>query len=171
MPGKTTMLLALLNVLHNAATQNHYELMLGGAMSTVRAQRAQRDAQAGSMESILQCHKNVHAAGASADLSQLRGGRILVCAHSNTAVDELLCRLLRGGFDDTHGRSYMPDVVRLGANASHDVGPCTLDTRIAERFASLRKHGATGSELSARRQDAQFQLHRHEGLRHQYASI
>eukprot|EP00878_Enallax_costatus_P044800 GHUV01053549.1.p1 GENE.GHUV01053549.1~~GHUV01053549.1.p1 ORF type:complete len:139 (+),score=28.74 GHUV01053549.1:398-814(+) len=41
--------------------------------------------------------------------------RILVCAPSNAAIDELLERILRGTFRDVHGNIYRPDVVRLGS--------------------------------------------------------
>lgn len=40
--------------------------------------------------------------------------RILVCAPSNAATDELLERLLKSGFRDGSGRPYRPDVVRVG---------------------------------------------------------
>eukprot|EP00879_Flechtneria_rotunda_P011055 GHRR01011551.1.p1 GENE.GHRR01011551.1~~GHRR01011551.1.p1 ORF type:complete len:847 (+),score=311.53 GHRR01011551.1:365-2905(+) len=41
--------------------------------------------------------------------------RILVCAPSNAAIDELLERILRGTFRDVNGQVYRPDVVRLGS--------------------------------------------------------
>ena len=41
--------------------------------------------------------------------------RILVCAPSNAAIDELLHRILRGSFRDAGGASYRPDVVRVGS--------------------------------------------------------
>ena len=40
--------------------------------------------------------------------------RILVCAPSNAATDELLERLLREGFVDGDARGYRPDVLRVG---------------------------------------------------------
>lgn len=45
--------------------------------------------------------------------------RILVCAPSNAATDELLDRLLRDKFVDADARPYMPRVIRVGSeNAS-----------------------------------------------------
>ena len=42
--------------------------------------------------------------------------RILVCAHSNAAADELLQRVMDVGFCDGRGRIYRPDVVRIGSD-------------------------------------------------------
>ena len=42
--------------------------------------------------------------------------RILVCAHSNAAADELLMRVKHGGFIDGEGQRYFPDVVRIGSD-------------------------------------------------------
>ena len=50
----------------------------------------------------------------------VRKGKILVCAHSNAAVDELLGRMLSGraSFVDEFGRPYTPSIVRLGSGAT-----------------------------------------------------
>ena len=40
--------------------------------------------------------------------------RILVCAHSYAAVDELLKRCKQQEFTDGMGRKYRPDVMRRG---------------------------------------------------------
>ncbi|KAK9811177.1 hypothetical protein WJX73_008484 [Symbiochloris irregularis] len=42
--------------------------------------------------------------------------RILVCAHSNAAADELLQRVKNQGFMDGEGRRYRPAVVRIGSD-------------------------------------------------------
>jgi len=41
--------------------------------------------------------------------------RILVCAPSNAAADELLQRVMNDGFADGAGHIYRPSVVRIGA--------------------------------------------------------
>ena len=46
--------------------------------------------------------------------------RILVCAPSNAATDELLERLLKDGFVDLNGNPYKPSVLRIGSEASKD---------------------------------------------------
>lgn len=44
--------------------------------------------------------------------------RILVCAPSNAATDELLKRVLEARFVDVHGRPYKPRVVRIGSETA-----------------------------------------------------
>lgn len=44
--------------------------------------------------------------------------RILVCAPSNAATDELLKRVLDSRFVDVHGRPYSPRVVRIGSESA-----------------------------------------------------
>ena len=61
----------------------------------------------------------------------MRKGKILVCAHSNAAVDELLGRMLSGraSFVDEFGRQYTPSIVRLGSGSTESVAPVTLEAR------------------------------------------
>jgi AAA domain len=44
--------------------------------------------------------------------------RILVCAPSNAATDELLKRVIDSKFVDVHGRPYSPRVVRIGSETA-----------------------------------------------------
>ena len=44
--------------------------------------------------------------------------RILVCAPSNAATDELLNRVLERRFVDVHGARYTPHVVRVGSESA-----------------------------------------------------
>ena len=43
--------------------------------------------------------------------------RILICAPSNAAADELLQRVMDDRFADGDGRMYSPNVIRIGAAA------------------------------------------------------
>ena len=45
----------------------------------------------------------------------VRKPRILVCAPSNAAADELLQRVMNDGFADGNGHVYRPSVVRIGS--------------------------------------------------------
>ncbi|KAL3917710.1 MAG: hypothetical protein SGPRY_006298 [Prymnesium sp.] len=83
--------------------------------------------------------------------TQTRQGRILVCTHSNAAVDELLGRLLqeRPAFVDEFGRKYFPDVVRLGRHSSDAVAVCSLDKRsesFFDRITALLRAGKTAAQ-------------------------
>mmetsp|Transcript_23792 Transcript_23792/g.57349 ORF Transcript_23792/g.57349 Transcript_23792/m.57349 type:complete len:1048 (-) Transcript_23792:1026-4169(-) len=133
--GKSTLLLALLNVLHNAANQDYYDQVLQVSMSQALASSASHNvqrAQGGRVDLLAQL---THQIGQTAALGQpnfttnARKGRILVCAHSNAAVDELLCRMLKPehGFIDEYGGSYCPIVIRIGSNSSTEIAMCTVD--------------------------------------------
>lgn len=55
------------------------------------------------------------------DLGALKP-RILVCAPSNAAIDELLERILRDGFRAREGNSYRPSVCRVGSDEALNEG-------------------------------------------------
>lgn len=72
------------------------------------------------------------------DLAYAPKPRILVCAPSNAAIDELLERILRSGFKDTNARTYYPNVVRVGPEEalSEDVKQVRVET-LAKRFLDM----------------------------------
>ena len=43
--------------------------------------------------------------------------RILICAPSNAAADELLQRVMDDKFADADGQMYCPNVIRIGASS------------------------------------------------------
>jgi len=47
-----------------------------------------------------------------------RLARVLICAPSNAAVDEIALRIKRGGLINEHGERFEPSIVRLGAASS-----------------------------------------------------
>lgn len=59
-----------------------------------------------------------------------RKPRILVCAPSNAAADELLQRVMNDGFADGNGHVYRPSVVRIGRSV---VIPCTCPKTTPKR--------------------------------------
>lgn len=61
--------------------------------------------------------------------------RLLVCAPSNGAVDELLSRLLSNGIVDAYGKTSKPKMVRLGKpldGSPPSIDSLTLDTQIED---------------------------------------
>lgn len=44
--------------------------------------------------------------------------RVLVCAHSNVAIDEILGRLMELGFVDSTGEKFSPRIVRIGSESA-----------------------------------------------------
>ena len=63
-----------------------------------------------------------------------RRSKILVCAPSNSAVDEIVRRILRKELLDEHGKSYKPSIVRVGGNFRKDVANVSLERLIEERI-------------------------------------
>ncbi|XP_020234530.1 probable helicase MAGATAMA 3 isoform X1 [Cajanus cajan] len=53
--------------------------------------------------------------------------RVLVCAPSNSALDEIVLRVLNGGVHDENDRAYCPKVVRIGLKAHHSIKAVSLD--------------------------------------------
>lgn len=70
--------------------------------------------------------------------------RILVCAPSNAAADELLQRVMNAGFIDGNGNVYRPSVVRVGTphtlapqSCQHIAGP---DHSLSKLKSSAQPH-------------------------------
>lgn len=62
--------------------------------------------------------------------------RILCCAPSNAACDEMI-RRLRLGIPDYHGKKrFIPKLVRLGTSCHEDVKDVTLEALVDEQFLS-----------------------------------
>eukprot|EP00803_Ostreobium_quekettii_P007947 evm.model.scf_520.6 EVM.evm.TU.scf_520.6 scf_520:61854-71225(+) len=70
-----------------------------------------------------------------------RKGRVLICAPSNSALDELICRIITIGLMDKNGKSYTPNVVRVGVNAHHSVKSVELDTLVNQKLAKAERSG------------------------------
>jgi senataxin len=56
---------------------------------------------------------------------------VLVCAPSNSALDEIVLRLLHTGLRDENGLMYTPSIVRVGLNAHHSVQSVTMDNLVS----------------------------------------
>ena len=89
--GKTHCIWGILNVIHLLCYQRYYEKMLKAY------------------------DPKTYDYGAALKAPSLKP-RILICAPSNAAVDEIMFRILKSKFRDGHGRIYAPGVVRVGAS-------------------------------------------------------
>ncbi|KAJ4847368.1 putative helicase MAGATAMA 3 [Turnera subulata] len=80
--------------------------------------------------------------------------RVLVCAPSNSALDEIIFRLLKTGVHDENVHSYNPKIVRIGLKAHHSVQSVCMDYLVkqkqSESAAGKQKHGASGDIDSIR---------------------
>lgn len=80
-----------------------------------------------------------------------RRTRALVCAPSNSALDEIVMRLLGVGLRGADGAMYKPTVVRVGVHVHHSVAHVSLDKLVDDRLAaSVNKVRAVGPCMTTR---------------------
>ncbi|KAK7319360.1 hypothetical protein RJT34_04080 [Clitoria ternatea] len=65
--------------------------------------------------------------------------RVLVCAPSNSALDEIVLRVFNGGVHDENDRSYCPKIVRIGLKAHHSIKAVSLDELLKQARGSANK--------------------------------
>ncbi|XP_058780353.1 uncharacterized protein LOC131653997 isoform X3 [Vicia villosa] len=86
--------------------------------------------------------------GQSSSKSSENGARrrILICAQSNAAVDELVSRISSPGLYGSNGKMYKPYLVRVGnAKTVHQNSlPFFIDTLVDQRIAEDRMHSKDG---------------------------
>ncbi|XP_073285730.1 probable helicase MAGATAMA 3 [Primulina huaijiensis] len=63
--------------------------------------------------------------------------RVLVCAPSNSALDEIVLRLLNTGIHDESDRAYSPKIVRIGLKPHHSVHAVSMDYLVEQKLASM----------------------------------
>ncbi|KAI3770289.1 hypothetical protein L6452_01416 [Arctium lappa] len=79
--------------------------------------------------------------------------RVLVCAPSNSALDEIVLRLLSTGIRDENDRAYTPKIVRIGLKAHHSVQAVSMDYLVEQKLAGMdfqtadkQKHGGAARD-------------------------
>lgn len=129
--GKTRTLIALLNVIHMTQYQKYYEGLLASLdevhnsvtkkrTDTKQLSSAEKLGEGSLLESMMSA-MNRTMTTAMADTkpaalaSRTRRPRLLICAPSNSAVDEVVTRLMKWRFYDGRGRDYCPELARIGA--------------------------------------------------------
>lgn len=129
--GKTRTLIALLNVIHMTQYQKYYEGLLASlddvhkSVTKKRPDMKQlspidRNGEGSLLQSMMSAmNRTMETALVDAKpatlTSRIRRPRLLVCAPSNSAVDEVVTRLMTWRFYDGRGRSYCPELARIGA--------------------------------------------------------
>ncbi|KAF8026353.1 hypothetical protein BT93_F2981 [Corymbia citriodora subsp. variegata] len=61
--------------------------------------------------------------------------RVLVCAPSNSALDEIVLRILNAGIRDEDDRVYNPKIVRIGLKAHHSVQSVSIDRLVQQKHS------------------------------------
>jgi len=110
--GKTTTLVALLNALHLRQMNQYNErvrkiIIDSSTISTGKRKMALAEAAKGKP-------------------------RILVCAPSNNAIDNVIQKITQGGFIDGPGNRYNPAIIRIGSGQSATVNDVSLETMVRD---------------------------------------
>ncbi|KAL3787772.1 hypothetical protein HJC23_009823 [Cyclotella cryptica] len=108
--GKTTTLCALLNALHIRQMNQYF----------------------GEVKVLAESYNAVVGKRATLSLSDAakKRPRILVCAPSNAAVDNIILKIMEDGFVDGNGMRYNPSIVRIGSGQSASVKDVCLEDKV-----------------------------------------
>ncbi|KAL9184080.1 hypothetical protein ACHAXT_002166 [Thalassiosira profunda] len=115
--GKTTTLCALLNALHVRQMNQYFE--------EVKKLAESYDAVVGKRASL------------SLSGAAKKRPRILVCAPSNAAVDNVILKIMEDGFVDGNGCRYNPTIVRIGKGQSAAVKDVCLEDKVESYLADV----------------------------------
>ncbi|VFQ59069.1 unnamed protein product [Cuscuta campestris] len=75
--------------------------------------------------------------------------RVLICAPSNPALDEIVLRVLNTGIRDENDRVYNPKIVRIGLKAHHSVESVSMD-KLMDHTGGKENQGETRDRDSIR---------------------
>ncbi|CAL5348743.1 unnamed protein product [Camellia sinensis] len=154
--GKTHTVWGMLNVIHLVQYQHYYTALLKklAPESYKQASEGSSDNVAtGSIDEVLQ----------SMDQNLFRTlpklcpkPRMLVCAPSNAATDELLARVLDRGFIDGEMKVYRPDVARVGVDSQTRAAQAVSVERRTEQLLVKSRDEIYGWMHQLRAREAQL---------------
>lgn len=108
---ETTTLVAVLNSLHIRQYNKYYDEVRRIATKAT-----------GSREADLQAARRAKP-------------RLLVCAPSNAAIDNIILKIMEDGFVDGQGRRYNPSMLRVGVGQSDSVRDVSLENKVDSIFS------------------------------------
>lgn len=126
--GKTTTLVALLNALHIRQFNQYYE----------------------NVRKIVDVEQRISTVEIKSSLTEAgkQKPRLLVCAPSNNAIDNVIQKIMESGFIDGAGRRYNPSIVRLGVGQSEGVKDVSLESKVDEMMNDASDHGKIQSAIA-----------------------
>lgn len=129
--GKTTTLVAILNSLHIRQFNKYYEDLkrIAGMVS-------------GNQKSAV-------------NIAVRAKPRLLVCAPSNAAVDNVILKIMEDGFVDGSGKRYNPSIIRVGVGKSIEVKDVALETQVDQIFSEHSDLGKLESSLMGYKMELQ----------------
>ncbi|KAJ6405201.1 hypothetical protein OIU84_013221 [Salix udensis] len=157
--GKTHTVWGMLNVIHLVQYQHYYTSLLKklAPQSYKQANESNSDNIAlGSIDEVLHnMDQNLFRS-----LSKLcPKPRMLVCAPSNAATDELLSRVLDRGFIDGEMKVYRPDVARVGVDTQSRAAQAVSVERRTEQLLIKSREEISKWMQDLRGQEAYFSAH------------
>ena len=129
--GKTTTLVAVLNSLHIRQFNKYYAMLSDIAQST----------------SVNKGHQ-------MNDASRNKP-RLLVCAPSNAAVDNIILKIMKNGFVDGQGTRYNPSIVRVGVGQSDAVQAVSLGAKVDAFLSEARDAAKIEAAINGYRSELQ----------------
>lgn len=154
--GKTHTVWGMLNVIHLVQYQHYYTALLKKLAPESYKQNSDTSSEnvaTGSIDEVLQ----------SMDQSLFRTlpklcpkPRMLVCAPSNAATDELLSRVLDRGFIDGEMKVYRPDVARVGVDTQTRAAQAVSVERRTEQLLGKSREEILGWLHSLKGREAQL---------------
>jgi senataxin len=127
--GKTTTLVAVLNSLHIRQYNKYYEKVRQIAAQPTGARQA------------------------ALELARKAKPRLLVCAPSNAAVDNIILKIMEDGFIDGQGNRYNPSMIRVGQGISASVRSVGLETKVDAIFSENMDIGRLESSIDGYRME------------------
>lgn len=125
--AETTTLVAVLNSLHIRQYNKYYEEV-----------RRIASLQTGTRQNAL-------------ELARRAKPRLLVCAPSNAAVDNIILKIMEDGFVDGQGQRYNPSMIRVGVGQGAAVRAVALETKVDAIFAENLDVGRLESSIAGYR--------------------
>jgi len=134
--GKTTTLAALVNALHIKQFNKYYE--------ELRRQATWKDSSASSTFSSKLSFQEI----------SKHKPRILICAPSNAAVDNIIFKIMEDGFVDGKGCRYNPVMCRIGSGQSAAVEVVSLEAKVM----SILEEGDDSSTVQQLTKECQAEI-------------
>ncbi|CAI7817898.1 unnamed protein product, partial [Closterium sp. NIES-53] len=172
--GKTHTVWGMLNAIHLVHYQRYYHSLLAklapaasatllpddpvsaGAGSEGAGSAEAVGSGGGSIEDLLESMDRL---APRRQVRVARKPRMLVCAPSNAAVDELLSRVLSKGFLDGEMRTYRPDVARVGAEAATPAAQAVSVERRSQQLLQMPAEEAAHHVAVLRHKEGQLACH------------
>ena len=92
---------------------------------------------------------------AALDVARKAKPRLLVCAPSNAAVDNIILKIMEDGFVDGSGQRYNPSMIRVGVGQSMSVRDVALETKVDQILSENLDLGQLESSIACFRTELQ----------------